>query len=96
MMEISIIKRETYGSGPQSHVENDVISKYEVMDGCPVKGEIIPIRMYLAPFDLAPTFKTSNNRFSVKYFLNLVLIDEDERRYFKQQEITLWRKIKPA
>jgi hypothetical protein len=24
-------------------------------------------------------------RFSVKYFLNLVLIDEEDRRYFKQQ-----------
>ena len=24
--------------------------------------------------------------------LNLVLIDEEDRRYFKQQEIVLWRK----
>lgn len=24
-------------------------------------------------------------RFSVKYFLNLVLVDEEDRRYFKQQ-----------
>lgn len=31
-------------------------------------------------------------RFSVRYFLNLVLVDEEDRRYFKQQEITLWRK----
>ena len=28
---------------------------------------------------------------SVKYFLNLVLVDEDDRRYFKQQEIVLYR-----
>jgi len=28
----------------------------------------------------------------LKYYLNLVLVDEDDRRYFKQQEITLWRK----
>ena len=27
-----------------------------------------------------------------RYYLNLVLVDEEERRYFKQQEITLWRK----
>ncbi|XP_019729932.1 vacuolar protein sorting-associated protein 26B-like [Hippocampus comes] len=33
-----------------------------------------------------------NKKFSVRYYLNLVLIDEEERRYFKQQEITLWRK----
>ena len=29
---------------------------------------------------------------SLRYYLNLVLVDEEERRYFKQQEITLWRK----
>ena len=33
-----------------------------------------------------------HNKFSVKYYLNLVLVDEEDRRYFKQQEITLWRK----
>jgi len=29
----------------------------------------------------------------VKYFLNLVLVDEEDRRYFKQTDITLWRKL---
>jgi vacuolar protein sorting-associated protein 26 len=28
----------------------------------------------------------------VRYFLNLVLVDEEDRRYFKQQEIQIWRK----
>ena len=27
----------------------------------------------------------------MKYYLNLVLVDEEDRRYFKQQEITLYR-----
>ena len=26
-----------------------------------------------------------HNKFSVKYYLNLVLVDEEDRRYFKQQ-----------
>ena len=47
----------------------------------------------LTGFDaLTPSFRNVQNRFSVKYFLNLVLIDEEDRRYFKQQEITLFRK----
>ena len=54
------------------------------MDGCPMKGEVIPIRLYLAGYELTPTFKNISNKFSVKYFLNLVLIDEEDRRYFKQ------------
>lgn len=48
--------------------------------------------MFLAGYDLTPTMRDINKKFSVKYYLNLVLVDEEERRYFKQQEITLWRK----
>ena len=62
------------------------------MDGAPVKGELVPVRFYLASTDLTPTYENVNNRFSCRYSLNLVLIDEQDRRYFKQQEIILWRK----
>ena len=62
------------------------------MDGAPVKGESIPIRVFLAGYDLTPTMRDVNKKFSVRYFLNLVLMDTEDRRYFKQQEITLWRK----
>lgn len=91
-MEIAIIKRETTGSGPHTFTENETIAKYEIMDGAPVRGESIPIRVFLAGYDLAPTMRDINKKFSVRYYLNLVLMDEEDRRYFKQQEITLWRK----
>ena len=48
-------------------------------------------RLFLSPYDLAPSYKNVHNKFSVKYYLNLVLVDEEDRRYFKQQEITLYR-----
>ncbi|XP_017778901.1 PREDICTED: vacuolar protein sorting-associated protein 26B-like [Nicrophorus vespilloides] len=91
-MEIAIIKRETTGSGQNIYHENDTIAKYEIMDGAPVRGESIPIRVFLAGYELTPTMRDINKKFSVKYFLNLVLMDTEDRRYFKQQEITLWRK----
>ena len=62
------------------------------MDGAPVKGESIPVRLFLGHFDLTPTYRNVHSKFSVKYFINLVLIDEEDRRYFKQQEIVLWRR----
>ena len=91
-MEIVIIKRESTGSGANAYNESEHISKFEIMDGAPVRGESIPIRDFLAPYDLTPTLKNVHNKFSVKYYLNLVLVDEEDRRYFKQQEITMWRK----
>merc|ERR1712166_574744 len=50
---------------------------------------------FLAGYDLTPTMRDINKKFSVRYYLNLVLVDEEDRRYFKQQEITLWRKGDP-
>ena len=106
-MELAVIRRETSGEGvaaavdnsgnsstPNVFTETQTLIKYEIMDGAPVKGEVIPVRLSLdgLPADVTPTYAATNNRFSVRYFLNLVLVDEDDRRYFKQQEIILWRK----
>jgi len=91
-MELVIIKRESTGSGPNVYNESENIAKFEIMDGAPVRGESIPIRLFLSPYDLTPTFKNVHNKFTVKYYLNLVLVDEEDRRYFKQQEISMWRK----
>ncbi|KAJ7918182.1 vacuolar protein sorting-associated protein 26-domain-containing protein [Mycena leptocephala] len=90
-MELSIIRRETTGSPPNQYNESETITKFEIMDGAPVRGETIPIRLFLGGFDLTPTFRDINKKFSTRYYLNLVLIDEENRRYFKQQEITIVR-----
>lgn len=82
-MELSIIRKEIVGSGQTAVTETENLNKFEIMDGAPVKGECIPIRFYLASTDLTPTYPNVNNRFQCRYFLNLVLIDEEERRYFK-------------
>lgn len=88
-MELSIIKRESCGFGTNQHNENDTVTKFEIMDGAPIKGEIIPIRLFLSGFDLTPTYREVNKKFSTRYYLNLVLIDEENRRYFKQQEVKI-------
>ncbi|KAJ2654852.1 Vacuolar protein sorting-associated protein 26 [Coemansia sp. RSA 1200] len=90
-MELSIIRRETTGAVPNQYNESETITKFEIMDGAPLRGETIPIRLFLGGFDLTPTYKEVNKKFSTRYYLNLVLIDEENRRYFKQQEITLYR-----
>jgi len=90
-MEIVIIKRESLGSGANAFNESENIAKFEIMDGAPVRGEVIPVRLYLSPYKLTPTYRNVHGKFSVRYYLNLVLVDIDDRRYFRQQEIVLWR-----
>jgi len=92
-MELAILRKESSGAGAGSLFnESTNVTKFEIMDGVPVRGECIPVRMFLSNLDLTPTFLNINNRFSVKYFLNLVLVDEEDRRYFKQHEVLFWRK----
>ncbi|GME83419.1 unnamed protein product [Ambrosiozyma monospora] len=90
-MELSLLRRETCGAPPNQVSENETLVRFEIMDGAPVRGETIPIRLFLGGFDLTPTYKDVNKKFSTRTFLSLVLIDEDSRRYFKQSEIILYR-----
>ncbi|MBA0853821.1 hypothetical protein Goshw_022341 [Gossypium schwendimanii] len=123
-MDLEIRRRESTGSGANTHVETETLAKFELMDGAPVRGKLlvlipqilqllqiyiiflkhsaynhvlgiegesIPIRLFLSPYELTPTYRNINNKFSVKYYLNLVLVDEEDRRYFKQQEIAIYR-----
>ncbi|CCG81557.1 putative Vacuolar protein sorting-associated protein 26 [Taphrina deformans PYCC 5710] len=90
-MELSIIRRETTGAVPNQYNESETITKFEIMDGAPVRGETIPIRLFLGGFDLTPTFRDVNKKFSVRYLLSLVLLDEENRRYFKQHELLIYR-----
>jgi hypothetical protein len=41
-------------------------------------GETIPIRLFLGGFDLTPTFREVNKKYSTRYYLSLVLIDEGQ------------------
>ena len=89
-MEVQIIKKEVSNvAGAQP--ESKVIVRYEIMDGGPIKNEVIPFLFYLKPYKLGPTMNNIGNKFSVQYFINLVLNDDQNRAYFKQHEIVLHR-----
>uniref|UniRef100_A0A0X3NQM0 Vacuolar protein sorting-associated protein 26B n=2 Tax=Schistocephalus solidus TaxID=70667 RepID=A0A0X3NQM0_SCHSO len=91
-MEIQILRREATGIGVNQFSDQETLAKFEIMDGAPVRGESIPIRLFLAAYNLTPTMRDVNRKFTVRYYLNLVLLDEEERRYYKQHEIILYRK----
>jgi vacuolar protein sorting-associated protein 26 len=95
-MEIVLLKKEKVGSGlledENTKTETIQLGRYEIMDGSPTKGESVPIRLFLAQHEnLTPSYVNLNNQFSVEYFLNVVLIDETNRRYFREHKIELFR-----
>eukprot|EP01053_Blabericola_migrator_P003199 Blabericola_migrator_1__3198@NODE_193_length_11571_cov_33_434805_g166_i0_p6_GENE_NODE_193_length_11571_cov_33_434805_g166_i0NODE_193_length_11571_cov_33_434805_g166_i0_p6_ORF_typecomplete_len343_score41_45Vps26/PF03643_15/1_2e75Arrestin_N/PF00339_29/1_3e05Arrestin_N/PF00339_29/5_2e02_NODE_193_length_11571_cov_33_434805_g166_i017392767 len=68
-----------------------VVTQFELMDGIPAKGETVPVRMFLRGLHLTPSYENVQNMFSVRHFINLVLVDEEDRRYFKKQEVFFYR-----
>lgn len=90
-MELTLTRKEFSGVAPNVVIEQEVVARYEVMEGAPVRGEQVPIRLHLAGFDLVPTMKDVNKKFSVRTFLSVSLVDETGRRYFKQAEVFLYR-----
>ncbi|MCJ1308080.1 hypothetical protein MMC25_001731 [Agyrium rufum] len=85
-MELSIIRRETTGAPPNQYNESETLVRFEIMDGSPSRGETIPIRLFLGGFDLTPTFREVNKKYSTRYYLSLVLIDEG----IKEVQVIQW------
>ncbi|KAF0977659.1 hypothetical protein FDP41_002981 [Naegleria fowleri] len=78
----------------EGHSEQEVLHKFEIIDGTPAKDEKVPVRLYLRaiePWKLTNTEESVNKKFSVKYFIHLALCDTKGRRFFKQREIQLYR-----
>jgi len=91
-MEVQIVRREVIFGDKKC--EPAYVARYELIDGVPSKNEKIPIRFFLKSYNLTPTYQNIDNVFCVRYFLNLVIADEDDNRYFKQKEICLFRLYK--
>ena len=91
-MEVQIVRREVvFGD---KRCEPAYVARYELIDGVPNKNEKIPVRFFLKSYNLTPTYPNIDNVFFVKYYLNLVIADDYDNRYFKQKEICLFRLFK--
>ena len=90
-IEVQLIKKERLGKGDSLSYENIPIGRLEVCDGQPYEGEIIPFRMYLSGRNLTPSMKKAEG-FSITYFVKILVILENDKLLYKNQEIILWRK----
>ena len=91
-MEVQLMKKETiFGTAAQKKSQPKIIATFELIDGGPYKNETIPFRFFLEPYNLTPSYPDVAGNFSVRYYLNLIVKDQKNNRYFKQKEIFLYR-----
>mmetsp|Transcript_44391 Transcript_44391/g.69407 ORF Transcript_44391/g.69407 Transcript_44391/m.69407 type:complete len:165 (-) Transcript_44391:47-541(-) len=93
-MEMSILKMETVN--PKDPMERPIsqvttVGRVEMMDGMPGKGEQVPVRWPLSGLRITPSCQ--HNRFTVRYFLKLSLLDERGRQFYKETEIHFHRGV---
>jgi vacuolar protein sorting-associated protein 26 len=72
----TLVRFEVCSPSLSIDVQASLTCDRQIMDGSPSRGETIPIRLFLGGFDLTPTFRDVNKKFSTRYYLSLVLIDE--------------------
>ena len=87
-MLLQIIRREKVIGG---ETDNAILCRFEIMDGAPIKNEIVPIRFFLSPYELTPTYQNVNNKFSVQYIINLVLFMK--LFFIEYQEFPLFSRV---
>jgi len=91
-VELTIVCRETIGKGRDALHFARTVGQLEVMDGHPALETNVPMRLHLGAYPLTQTINNPELGYGVRYFLNVILLDTNDRRYYKQQEVHLWRK----
>ena len=89
-INLSLIKNEKING----KIENYILSSFEMCDGQPMTGDIIPIRIYINNHKkVSITMKNINNGSCwLRYYLKLTIILENENdTLFKSQEIIILR-----
>lgn len=87
--DLSLVRREIVAN---QITDQEVLHRYQIIDGSPARYDTIPFRFPLKNLkDLTPSLKEVEKIGSLLYFVNLIIYDVEGRRYFKQQEIQLYR-----
>ena len=92
-VEIQLLKNENIFTEKK---EPFIIDNFELIDGSPIKNDVVPFRFFLKSYNLTPTYKNINNIFCVKYYINLIIGDFENNTFFKQTEVQLFRTFKKA
>jgi vacuolar protein sorting-associated protein 26 len=96
-MAVTIYRLETYEQDAASFRQRTALKTIEIMDGAPVRGDLIPIRVFLAESNIWPFQKFKGTPLSVEHYMRAEMVDENGKHYFKRMTIQFDRfKKSPA
>ena len=83
-MMFQVLRVEEYRDGLIGGRTQGVIAQYELVDGVPVRGQRIPVRIFFPGIKLWPFVSGGNTKLAVGYSLRFLMLDDDGKKYYKE------------
>jgi len=95
MFTVSLVAQELLEVAGKTGRHRHTIAAWEVTDGAPVRGEIVPFRLYLAPLSAWPSCSNVDRGYSVVHFLHFRISTMSGEKYVKDLQIKIakWKSL---
>lgn len=86
-MRINVFRSEVFSSETSFFKKKTLLKTYDILDGAPVKGDFIPIRVFMADADIWPFVNFKGSSLEVEHYLRVEMIDENGKKYYKKMKV---------
>lgn len=94
-IRMMIYRNEIFNSDSMYLKRKTVLKTYEILDGAPVRGDHIPIRIYMADSDIWPFHNFTGSHLEVEHYMRIEMTDENGKNYYKRMKI-YFNRFKPS
>jgi len=88
---IEIRRDEELNTGIVNLKNKATVCRYELLDGVPVRGDYVPIRLFMPGVKVWPYKNSENVDFKVYYSIRLLFYDEHGKKYVKELDDKVFR-----
>jgi vacuolar protein sorting-associated protein 26 len=92
---VTLQAQELMEAGGKTQKGRHVLHTWDITDGAPVKGEIVPFRLYLAPLAASPSCSRAESGYTVTHFLHFSITTTSNEKYFKALQVHLHKCAQP-
>jgi vacuolar protein sorting-associated protein 26 len=86
-MSLTLYRQETYETETTSFKQRTALKVVEIMDGAPVRGDLIPVRFFLAEANFWPYRGFKGSTLKVEHYLRAEMVDENGKHYYKRMTL---------
>ena len=86
-IKMLLYQNEEYDFEGTRIFQKTILRTYEILDGSPVRGDDIPIRIFMGDANIWPYVNFQNSPLKVEQFLRIEMVDENGKSYFKRMRV---------